>query len=100
MFAVRRHLRDIDERELNDEIDLTGPLQSYGAIDQSILIGNTGRSKRRIFKLNLDLAVYRLHSREPVYFLDQLILLSFNYTASEAAAPEIFLLRRKDHTQY
>jgi hypothetical protein len=42
MLAVRRHLRDINERELNNEIDLTGSLQGDGAVDQSILIGNTG----------------------------------------------------------
>src|ERR1044072_4923936 len=57
VLAVRRHLRNIDEGELNDKIDLGGSLQRNRAVNQSILIGHTGRGKRRVFKLNIDLAV-------------------------------------------
>src|SRR6185503_18846106 len=58
VLAVRRHLRDVDEAELNDQVDLSWALQRDLPIDESIAIGDAGSRKRRVFKLNIDLTVY------------------------------------------
>src|SRR5687767_13038154 len=61
LLAVRSHLSDIYQYKLNDEINFAGPLEGYVTIDQSVLIGNTKARERRIFKLDIELPVYRCY---------------------------------------
>ena len=72
MFSVRSHLGNINGKKLNDEIDLSGPLNSDGSIDLSILIGNARLGERGVFKFDIELSVEGLNSSQSIHFSNEL----------------------------
>src|ERR1041385_1976478 len=53
VLAVRCHLGNVDDRKLECEKNLSGPLKSKVSIYLAILLGNPKRGKRSVFKLNV-----------------------------------------------
>ena len=91
-LTIGSHLRDIsrDKGNLNDQIDIAGPLDRNRAVSLTILVGDTLLSERSIFKQNVDFAVYRVDRGKPVNFSYQLIRIGSRLKESEAEAPEPF----------
>jgi hypothetical protein len=70
-------LGNIDESKLDYQINLTGSLQCYGAINLAVLLGDTGRCEGGVLKLNINSAVNGLESSNSFYFLYQASFVSF-----------------------
>src|ERR1700676_1122770 len=78
MFSVRSHLGNINGKKLNDEIDLTGPLNSDGGINLSILVGYSRLGERGVFKFDIELSVEGFNSRQAIHLGNELGAICFS----------------------
>src|ERR1700682_10914 len=77
MFSVRSHLGDINGKKLNDEINLSRPLNSDGSINLSILVGDSRLGKRCVLEFDVQLSMKGFNGSQTIHFGNELGAICF-----------------------